>query len=212
MKTLINIFKSNLITYPKTRELAEKDFWKNINPGSLIYLRTSGPNHHGYDQYSHVAAFMGIKSGGGPTFAENAAGMKRGPEINRSLSQLLSMYPDGIPEELKACIVDVPRFSAKLWKERNEKVIPNLNKDLLNGYEIILIVNINSGLTTYWEITNKGIFKQEPFSNNKLELYSVTGRNLLARSYLTQQYQNYLDSLDTQKNFLKISFLVHILF
>ena len=187
-----SFLKSDLIIYPKNAEIAKEEFWKNIADGSLVYLRTEGESQHGYDQYSHTAAFIGLDENQHPIFAEYAPIMQRGPETKRTLGQLLSMYRGKIPENLTACIVNVPEMAVKLWKERDEKVIPNSKTLLKAGYQEFLTVNINSGVATYWKKEN-GEIRQKPFANGDLELFSATGRNLLPRTTLTTKYQDFIN-------------------
>ena len=181
----------DLISYPKNGEIAKEDFWVSINPGSLIYLRTAGESQHGYDQYSHVAAFVGLNQNSEPIFAEYAPGMEKGPETNRTLRQLMSMYRGKIPKDLQACIVNVPEMAVRLWKDRNEKVIPNSKILLRHDYKRALTVNINSGITTYWEYED-GQWVQRKFANGAWETYGVTGRHLLPKSTLTERYNEFI--------------------
>jgi hypothetical protein len=65
-------------------------------------------------------------------------------------------------------------------------------------------VNLNNGLSTYWEIDKNDKVQQKRFANEKYELYSVVGRSLLPRTALTEKY----DSLvETYKKYQAYKFL-----
>jgi len=68
--------KPELVTDIPTKSLADENFWRRVNPGSLVYLRTAGESQHGYDQYSHTGAFVGIVEGK-PLFAEYSLKMTK---------------------------------------------------------------------------------------------------------------------------------------
>jgi len=181
--------KPELVTDIPTKSLADENFWRRVNPGSLVYLRTAGESQHGYDQYSHTGAFVGIVEGK-PLFAEYSPEMTKGPQIKRELRQFLGMYSGRLPD-LDATIVNLPEIAALIWSEKKGPVVPNSETLIKNDYKRFLTVNINNGLTTLWEIKNGEPIQRE-FSNNKLQLFSVIGRKLLPRTELTKRYDDAL--------------------
>jgi hypothetical protein len=71
-------------------KLLEPSAWKNVMPGSLFFL-PSAIAQNGYNQPSHVAVYTGWELKG-PLFSDFAEGMKTGPQKDRTLSDLYSMY------------------------------------------------------------------------------------------------------------------------
>jgi len=184
-----SIDRPELVKDIPTKLLADGDFWQRINPGSLIYIKTKGASQHGYDQYSHTGIFLGI-SDEKPLFAEYSPEMAKGPQIKRELRQFLGMYFGQLPD-LDATIVNLPEIAALIWSEKKGPVVPNSETLIKNDYNLFLTVNVNNGLTTLWEIENGKPIQRE-FSNNKLQLFSVTGRELLPRTELTKRYDDAL--------------------
>ena len=180
------------VTETETANLENDDFWLDVNPGALVYLKTKGEGHHGYNQYSHVGAFLGFDENRKPTFGEYAFGMKKGPEIKRSLRQFLGMYCGEVPEGIDATIIDIFKLAPEIWKQKYGVVRPNSEDLIKAGYEGFLTVNINNGLTSYWETGINKTPIRRGFSNGARQLFSVIGRNLIPRSELTKKYDDFV--------------------
>jgi hypothetical protein len=193
-KALDNSLGGGYITEPQTTEIANEDYWQDVSPGSLVYLRTEGYGQHGFNEYSHVAVFLGFDEKGKTIFGEYTPGMEKGPEINRSLNQVLRMYYGKLPTGLSATIINLSEMAPKIWKEKSEKVVPNSEMLIKAGYKQILSVNLNNGLSTYWEIDTNDKPQQKKFANGNYELYSVVGRSLLPRSTLTEKYNSMVEA------------------
>jgi hypothetical protein len=180
----------------ETKKLAQEGFWATVSPGSLVYLKTQGESQHGYDQYSHVAAFLGHDEYQKPIFGEYSPAMKKGPEIDRSLEQVLKMYHGNLPS-LTTTIVDVPKIAAEMWKRKLEAVVPNSKALIEAGYTSFLTININNGLATNWEVNKEGQPEPREFADGSKELYCVVGRNLLSKIGLTEKYNTLIEKISS---------------
>lgn len=200
-KTIDRNLGGGFIKEPESKEISKEEYWSSINSGSLVYLKTEGESQHGYDQYSHVVAFLGFNEDKKPIFGEYAVGMKKGPEIERSLKQVLKMYYGEMPKSLKPTIIDLPKLAGEIWKNKLGPVRPNSDILLKEGFTRFLTVNLNNGLTTNWAIDRKGDLKQKKFSNGVEEIYSVIGRKLITRINLTKKYDIFINKISKYEKY-----------
>jgi len=193
-KSLFSLSGKTFGTEVPMKQILQTEYWENKNPGTLVYL-ASAVSHNGYNKVSHVAVFNGI-SINGPLFAEFSPQMLKGPQTNRTLDQLSSMYVRNSngerdlkpfdtnsdkPDELIGYVWDTIEASREMWREGGP-VIPNgkIVTDIDSCATIT--VNTNDGTIGYWQIDN-GLSKLIPIhSESSPYAYSAIGRRLRLNS------------------------------
>lgn len=179
------------------KQILKTEYWEHKNPGTLVYL-ASAISHNGYNKVSHVAVFNGIGTNG-PSFAEFSPAMLKGPQTNRTLEQLSSMYirksngeRDLKPfntysdktDELIGYVWDTIGASREMWRDGGV-VVPEGN--IVNNLEesTIITVNTNDGTIGYWR-NCKDKLELIPINSEKLPYaYSAIGRRLRSKSSTT---------------------------
>jgi len=135
LKMIQKNYGKDLAAEPSLKEiLSNKNVWKNIPAGSVLYLPES-VGHHGYDTFTHTAIFMGLSDNKEPLFSEFSVYMKNGPEFGHGFDQFARMYrgkriePHN-PEngELKVFIFDAVKGRKRIKETRKKPGSLDLSK------------------------------------------------------------------------------------
>lgn len=196
-KSLYSLSGKSFGTEVPMKQILETEYWTNKNPGTLVYL-ASAISHNGYNKVSHVAVFNGIDKNI-PLFAEFSPPMLKGPQTNRTLDQLSSMYTrngngerdlkpfntySDKPDELIGYVWDTIGASREMWREGGV-VVPegSIITDLEENATIT--VNTNDGTIGYWR-NSKGKSELIPINSDETPYaYSAIGRRLRSKSSTT---------------------------
>jgi len=186
--------------------LTNKDIWKEIPAGTVLYLPEKGDSHHGRDQFTHTAVYMGLDRDSEPMFAEFSGYMKNGPSYGHGIKEFKRMYGAYKISEIKewennpklnVFMFDAVEASRRIGLEGGP-IAPS--KDLLRiGFTHFITVNTNDGTLSSYKMTKDADIELVPIGA-KDKVFTVIGRKLKKNSKLPFLFNLMRDSIPGHEN------------
>lgn len=184
-------------------QILQPDFWANKRPGSLVYLATA-VSHNGYNTLSHVATFIGMENNR-PLFAEFKPKMLKGPQTQRTLNELSSMYTRNSsgnfdlrpydtgskdPDRLIGYVWDTIGAAREMWREGGP-IMPEGRLVTELDTCAVITVNTNDGTIGYWRVSQGQAVLIPIHSADSPYAFAAIGRRLRKNSPIsTFNYYN----------------------
>lgn len=141
--------------------------WKDIPPGTVLDIEESS------------SIYMGLNKDGSPIFSCFTRYSRNKPEIGVGLVDLKRKYI-GTERDTDVALFDAVDCSRNFDTEGGD-ITPDLNLFKKLGYDITVVLNINDGSLSIWNISNGERINSE-------RMFCAVGRRLKRNGFLSKDY------------------------